>query len=208
MKDSDEKLKTNSKVRFTRGTGVLEGQLAWMRARQANRLIPERLRQGRILDVGCGSTPYFLAHTSFQEKFAIDQLAPSTTDSDILWHTLNLNEKPQLPFSDEFFSVVTMLAVVEHLNPQSLVSLFAEVHRILAPAGMLIITTPAAWSGGILNTMARLNLVSAEEIKEHVYLYSLPLLGWYFGKAGFALDRVHFGYFEFMLNLWATAERA
>jgi len=207
MKASDEKLKTNSKVRFTRGTGILEGQLAWMRARQANRLIPERLRQGRILDVGCGSTPYFLAHTSFQEKFAIDQLAPSTTDSDILWHTLNLNEKPQLPFSDEFFSVVTMLAVVEHLNPQSLVSLFAEVHRILAPTGMLIITTPAAWSGGILNTMARLNLVSAEEIKEHVYLYSLPLLGWYFGKAGFALDRVRFGYFEFMLNLWATAER-
>ena len=208
MKASDEKLKTNSKARFTRGTGVLEGQLARMRARQANHLIPERLRQGRILDVGCGSTPYFLAHTSFQEKFAIDQLAPSTAHSDILWHTLNLNEKPQLPFSDSFFSVVTMLAVVEHLNPQSLVSLFAEVHRILAPSGMLIITTPAAWSGGILNTMARLNLVSAEEIKEHVYLYSLPLLGWYFGKAGFALDRVRFGYFELMLNLWATAERA
>jgi len=207
MKASDEKLKTNSKVRFTRGTGILEGQLAWMRARQANRLIPERLRQGRILDVGCGSTPYFLAHTSFQEKFAIDQLEPSTASPDILWHTLNLNAAPQLPFSDAFFSVVTMLAVVEHLNPQSLVSLFAEVHRILAPAGVLIITTPAAWSGGILNTMARLNLVSAEEIKEHVYLYSLPLLGWYFGRAGFALDRVRFGYFELMLNLWATAER-
>ena len=195
------------KVRHTRGTGVLEGYLARLRARQANRLIPSTLRQGRILDVGCGSTPYFLAHTSFKEKFAIDQLTPSAANSDILWHTLNLNVKPYLPFENEFFSVVTMLAVVEHLNPSSLVTLFTEVHRILQPGGVLIITTPAAWSGGLLNTMARLNLVSAEEIKEHVYMYSLPLLGWYFGKAGFALDQLRFGYFEFMLNLWAMAER-
>jgi SAM-dependent methyltransferase len=207
MKSFDWKRKANSQVRHTRGTGVLEGYLARLRARQANRLIPSTLRQGRILDVGCGSTPYFLAHTSFKEKFAIDQLAPSGANSDILWHTLNLNVKPYLPFEDEFFSVVTMLAVVEHLNPTSLVTLFAEVHRILQPGGVLIITTPAAWSNGLLNTMARLNLVSAEEIKEHVYLYTLPLLGWYFGKAGFALDRVRFGYFEFMMNLWAMAER-
>ena len=207
MNTSDGKLKTNSKARLTRGTGVLESQLARMRARQANSLIPERLRQGRILDVGCGSTPYFLAHTSFQEKFAIDQLEPSTASPDILWHTLNLNVEPRLPFEDSFFAVVTMLAVAEHLNPMSLVTLFAEVHRILQPGGILIITTPAAWSGGLLNAMARLNLVSAEEIKEHVYLYTLPLLGWYFGKAGFALERLRFGYFELRLNLWAMAER-
>ena len=207
MKTFGAKSQTSSKVRHTRGTGLLEAHLARLRARQANRLIPNRLRQGRVLDVGCGSTPYFLAHTSFEEKFAIDQLAPSATSPDILWHTLNLNAKPELPFEDAFFSVVTMLAVVEHMNPQSLVTLFGEVHRILQPGGMLIITTPAVWSGGILNLMARWNLVSAEEIKEHVYLYTLPLLGWYFGKAGFAIDRVRFGYFEFMLNLWAIAER-
>jgi SAM-dependent methyltransferase len=207
MKSFGLKSKANSKVRQTRGTGVLEGQLARLRAQQANRLIPNNLRQGRILDVGCGSTPYFLAHTSFQEKFAIDQLSPSAANSDILWHTLNLNIEPYLPFEDQFFSVVTMLAVVEHLNPASLVTLFAEVCRILQPGGVLIITTPAAWSGGLLNTMARINLVSAEEIKEHVYLYTLPLLGWFFGKAGFALERVRFGYFELMLNLWAMAER-
>lgn len=201
------KSKTNTNTRFTRGTGILEGYLARLRARQANRLIPSELRQGRILDVGCGSTPYFLAHTSFKEKFAIDQLEPRTTNSDILWHTLNLNVEPYLPFEDAFLSVVTMLAVAEHLNPTSLVTLFAEVRRILQPGGVLIITTPAAWSGGVLNTMARLNLVSAEEIKEHVYLYTLPLLGWYFGKAGFALERLRFGYFELGLNLWAKAER-
>jgi hypothetical protein len=46
-----------------------------------------------------------------------------------------------------------------------------------------------------------------EEIDEHVYAYTLPLLGWYFGRAGFAMNKVRFGYFEFRLNMWAVAER-
>jgi hypothetical protein len=46
-----------------------------------------------------------------------------------------------------------------------------------------------------------------EEIREHVYAYTQPLLGWYFGKAGFEMAKVRFGYFECMLNMWATAER-
>ena len=56
----------------TRGKGLLEPSLARLRANRANQLIPKSLRDGRILDIGCGSYPYFLSHTSFQEKFAID----------------------------------------------------------------------------------------------------------------------------------------
>jgi hypothetical protein len=29
----------------------------------------------------------------------------------------------------------------------------------------------------------------------------------YFGKAGFEMDKVRFGYFELMLNMWATATK-
>lgn len=191
----------------TRGHGILEPFLAKKRARQANKMIPARLRKGRILDIGCGSYPYFLSHIYFQEKFAIDQLPPSTSPPDISMMTLNLNVEPKLPFPDEFFDVVTMLAVVEHLNPTSLVSLFTEAHRTLKPGGMIIITTPAAWSDGLLHLMARLRLVSLEEINEHCYAYTLPLLGWYFGRGGFNMDNTKFGYFEFMLNMWATAKK-
>jgi SAM-dependent methyltransferase len=198
---------SDSVGRVTRGKGALEPLLARLRARQANRLIPERLRAGRILDIGCGSFPYFLSHTYFKEKFAVDQLSPVTSLPEIFWRTLDLNAEPQLPFDDGFFSAITMLAVVEHLDPTSLVSLFQEAYRTLQPGGVLIVTTPAAWSDGILRSMARARLVSAEEINEHVYAYTLPLLGWYFGKAGFSMDKVRFGYFELMLNLWAVAER-
>ena len=197
--------KTNSHT--TRGYGLLEPILAQLRARIANNLIPDHLRNGRILDIGCGSYPYFLAHTYFTEKFAIDQLSKPEAISNINWYTLNVNANPHLSFEDNYFAAISMLAVVEHLNPSSLVLLLQEIRRTLRPGGMLIITTPAAWSDGLLRAMSRFHLVSPEEINEHVYVYTLPLLGWYFGKAGFEMGKIKFGYFEFSLNLWATAIR-
>ncbi len=192
---------------LTRGHGLLESYLARQRARKANHLIPSTLREGRILDIGCGSYPYFLSHTYFREKFAIDQLSPKSCPPDILFNTLDLNAEPTLPFEDGYLSAITLLAVVEHLNPTSLVQLFSEAYRVLHPGGVLVVTTPSAWSDGLLHWMARLNLVSAEEINEHVYAYTLPLLGWYFGRAGFDMHKTRFGYFEFMLNMWAVARR-
>lgn len=193
--------------KVTRGHGVLEPFLARMRARLANRIIPANLRAGRILDIGCGSLPYFLSHTSFKEKFAVDQLNPHPSVQNVTWHTLDLNHGAKLPFDDGFFDVVTMLAVVEHLNPSGLAALLREVNRVLRPGGQLVITTPAAWSDGLLRWMSRVNLVSPEEINEHKYAYTLPLLGWYFGAARFDMDKLQFGYFECGLNLWATAQK-
>jgi SAM-dependent methyltransferase len=194
----------------TRGKGLLEPVLADLRAQRANKLIPSRLRTGRILDIGCGSFPYFLAHTSFAEKFAIDQFPLSQqalSELQIESYTLDLETKTQLPFDANFFEAVTLLAVVEHLNPEHMAILFKEIYRVLKPGGMVILTTPAAWSDGLLKFMARAGLVSAVEIHEHTYAYNLPLLGWYFGQAGFEMKKVKFGYFEFMLNMWATAEK-
>jgi SAM-dependent methyltransferase len=193
--------------RVTRGNGLLEPFLARQRARVANRLIPPHLRAGRILDIGCGSYPYFLSHTSFKEKFAVDQLPVSQSTSDIVWYTLDLNLHPKLPFEVDFFSVVTLLAVVEHMDPDSLVELFRECRRVIEPGGVVILTTPAAWSDRLLHFMAKLRLVSKEEIDEHVFTYTLPLIGWYFGVSGFLMQNLRFGYFEFGFNLWATARR-
>jgi SAM-dependent methyltransferase len=195
---------------ITRGKGLLEPLLADLRAQAANKLIPSSLRSGRILDIGCGTYPYFLAHTSFAEKFAIDQLplSPHTaSELKIESFTLDLEVKPKLPFADHFFESVTLLAVVEHLDPSLMAILFKEVYRVLKPGGKVILTTPAAWSDGLLKFMARINLVSAEEIHEHAYAYTLPLIGWYFGQAGFEMTKIKFGYFEFMLNMWATAQK-
>jgi SAM-dependent methyltransferase len=195
---------------MTRGKGLLEPLLADLRAQRANKLIPSTLRAGRILDIGCGTYPYFLAHTSFSEKFAIDQLPlPSKTASELKIEsfTLDLEVEPRLPFQDDYFESITLLAVVEHLDPALMALLFKEVYRTLKPGGLVVLTTPAAWSDALLKFMANINLVSAEEIHEHAYAYTLPLLGWYFGQAGFEMTKTKFGYFEFMLNMWATAQK-
>ncbi len=195
---------------FTRGKGLLEPLLARLRAERANTLIPADLREGRILDIGCGSYPYFLAHTAFKEKFGIDQLTSAQTTAaplEIQVFHLDLNNEPKLPFEDNFFNVITLLAVVEHLNPASMQKLFVEIYRVLQPGGVVIMTTPAAWSDGLLRLMARIKLVSEEEINEHKFAYTLPLLGWYFGRGGFDMNNLKFGYFEMFLNLWAVAKK-
>lgn len=195
-------------ITYTRGRGLLEPLLARLRTQRANRLIPSQLRAGRILDIGCGSYPYFLAHTAFKEKFAVDQLpmpAELATRHEIEFFELNLNQAPKLPFEADYFDAVSLLAVVEHLNPDSMAILFQECRRVLRPGGLAVLTTPAAWSDGILHLMAHLNLVSSEEIHEHAFAYTMPLIGWHFGQAGFQMSKVKFGYFELMLNMWATA---
>ena len=192
---------------MTRGTGLLEPYLARRRAQLANQLIPPALRGERILDIGCGSYPYFLAHTRFKEKFAIDQLAPSSAAAGIAWHQLDLNADPRLPFPDCFFSVITLLAVIEHLDRASLNVLFGELYRAVAPGGLVILTTPSAWGHVLLKWLARVNVVSAAEIREHRFVYALPLINQHLGRAGFAEHQQRVGYFELGLNQWATARR-
>ncbi len=199
--------KSNNHNSFTRGHGLLEPLLSKLRARKANKLIPTSLRNGRILDIGCGSFPYFLSHTSFVEKFSIEQNNPTQEPKGINWIVLDLNKEPKLPFEDSYFEVITLLAVIEHLNPKMLVLLFREIYRSLKPGGILILTTPANWTKGLLSAMTFFKLVSKEEIQEHVFTYTLPLLGWYFGAAGFQMENIRFGHFEFFMNLWCTAKK-
>jgi SAM-dependent methyltransferase len=196
--------------RVTRGRGLLEGWLSRQRSRIANRLIPDPLRSGRILDIGCGSHPLFLASTRFEEKFALDQIAMPpqvAARHGIVHRTHDLGRDPRLPFEDGCFSAITLLAVVEHLPPDSAVRVLSEAHRTLRPGGAVVVTTPAAWADGLLHFMARVGLVSSDEIDEHAFAYSLPLLGACLGAAGFKMQKLRFGTFELRLNLWASAER-
>ena len=59
----------------TRGTGLIEPWLSDHRARKANELIPRHLRDGRILDIGCGSYPYF-SHTRISIKNLVSNNLP------------------------------------------------------------------------------------------------------------------------------------
>jgi SAM-dependent methyltransferase len=199
-----------AKVKATRGDGFLESWLAKQRARAANELLPSRLRDGRILDIGCGTHPTFLATTNFREKFSVDQLAmpaETATKLGIRHETRDLAADPRLPFPDATFSAVTLLAVIEHLELALACEVLREAHRVLVPGGRVVVTTPAAWADRLLLFMAKLHIVSPEEIHEHTFAYRPATLGCSLGQAGFHPEKLRCGSFELWMNLWATAEK-
>lgn len=192
----------------TRGYGVLEGYLSKKRAGKANSLIPRHLREGRILDLGCGTTPYFLLTTDFRTKFGLEKRpANLPPNSGIHVAVFDIEREWHLPFQENVFDAVTMLAVLEHLRPNALTKLLDEIHRILRPGGLLVITTPPSWTDPILALFAKLHLVSSEEIEEHQQTYTHTTIRSIFGGSRFGNNTLQLGYFEAFLNIWATATK-
>lgn len=195
----------------TRGHGSLEGYLAKRRASIANSLIQPDDRRGRILDVGCGSYPYFLAFTRFKERFGVDRVVDENKSKGnvpgVQLFQFDVDQQDTLPFPDQHFQVVTMLAVFEHIAKNRLTILLNDVRRTLKPGGMLIMTTPTGWTGPILSTLTRLGLVSEIEIGEHKDSYSKKMVMAVLAETKFKTDVIAHSYFELYMNQWVTIRK-
>ena len=116
----------------------------WWRARYAipEPLFPPYVKDGRVLDIGCG-----LGHVLLNLKklgFEVHGIEPSEKAAsfgrerlglDIITGTL-LDHK----FPDNYFYIITMNHVLEHLNNP--IETMKEARRILHPDGMILIRTP------------------------------------------------------------------
>jgi methionine biosynthesis protein MetW len=106
------------------------------------RMLP---RGGRLLDVGCWNGD-FMARVRdaglFLELYGVDLIAASVdraTARGFHAKVVDLNAEA-LPFEDGQFDAVTMLAVLEHVfDPYAMIG---EIHRVLAPGGVLAIAVP------------------------------------------------------------------
>ncbi len=191
-------------MQTTRGFGLLEGFLSRQRALIANKYIPKNSRSGRILDIGCGVYPLFLISSEFKEKYGIDKIDFTNISNDSGANLINMDiEKIDiLPFIDEFFDAVTMLAVFEHLSPDRIANVLNEVHRVLRKDGIFIITIPAGWTDRLLRILAKLKLVSSEEIDEHKDTYNFSKIDFLFKNSNFRNSSFQFGYFEMFMNMY------
>lgn len=188
----------------TRSFGVLEGTLAGRRAALAERLIPGPLRDGRLLDLGCGPGAWFLTNTRFSEKVGIDPaVRPGARDDGVELVRADVESTP-LPFPADHFSVITMLAVLEHLDPAHAQDVLSECHRLLVADGVVILTCPAAWTAPLLRAMARMGLLSRCEIDDHKATYQRADLTRLLTRAGFRESGIRCGWFELGANNWAT----
>lgn len=210
--DKPDKLDKPDKIGVTRGVGLLERFLSKKRSRKANSLIPQAARSGRILDIGCGIFPFFLSNTIFQEKHGIDQTEAVNRyhelpggDPAIQLKQWDFSKEQKLPHDSEFFDVITMLAVFEHIEVDHIRRLVAEIHRILKPGGRYILTTPAGWTDSLLRLLATLKLVSAVEIEDHKDAYTHKKIFPILQDGGFAANKITLGYFEFFMNIWGLS---
>jgi len=193
----------------TRGYGVLEEFLASLRAKKADSLIPEHLRSGKIVDIGCGTTPYFLANTTFSKKIGIDTVRTEDflTSDGITLKSQDFFNIPELELESASVSVVAMLAVFEHIEAKPLEILLRETHRILIPGGHMILTVPAGWTDPILKFLAQIRLLSATEVFDHKDTYSKNDVVKHLVQAGFPLQGIEAGYFELGMNIWCAARK-
>ena len=98
-----------------------------------------------------------------------------------------------------------MLAVLEHIEPKRLKKVIKDIHGILKPNGILIVTTPASWAENVMKLLAKLRLLSPVEIADHKDIYNHGKIGSILQQAGFERHKLRFGYFELFMNMWVTA---
>lgn len=194
---------------MTRGFGLFENFLSQKRMKIAKRLIKKYDKSGSILDIGCSLHPLLLIRSNFKEKYGIDRIIDNIRIKHLNLTLIKCDVcvDRKLPFQKGYFDVITMLAIIEHLEYNQAYKIIKECYKILKKNGILIITTPAKWSKYLLKIMAKLHLVSPEEIKEHKNAFTLPELNQFLLDANFRQDNIEKGYFEFFLNLWMSAKK-
>jgi 2-polyprenyl-3-methyl-5-hydroxy-6-metoxy-1,4-benzoquinol methylase len=197
--------------RVVEGCGPVDLFLAKQRYKIACRQIKSAGGNGRILDIGCGGEPLFLRSVDFTEKYGLDKNIVSDgserlTENGITLINYNI-DKEKLPFGENYFDVVSMLAVYEHIEPQNLVSVHRDIYRILKPNGMYIMTTPAFWTAGLLTFLANARIISDAPIREHKGSYKYSDVSPVLEQAGFRKHKFNHGYFEFFMNMWVTGRK-
>ena len=97
--------------------------------------------KGKTLDVGCGSKPYEQLYAS-TEYVGLEYDTPQNRNSKKADH---FYDGETFPFTDNEFDSVVANEVFEHVfNPDRFLD---EVHRVLRPGGMVLMTMPFVWDG-------------------------------------------------------------
>jgi hypothetical protein len=100
-----------------------------------------------------------------------------------------------------------MLAVLEHLPPDSVPRLLDDVYRVLKNNGVFVLTTPPPRTNHLLKLLAKVRIVSPEEIDEHQRAYTISEIDGLFARSRFQDGHAESGTFELGMNLWARVTK-
>lgn len=183
---------------------ILDDILRILRERVAIKFVP---KGSIICDIGCNNEALFLKRASpiIKYGFGFDKEVMPCRNSKVELRKADL-EGAELNIGDNSVDVVTMLAVVEHLDDKD--NVLREIFRILKKDGVLVLTTPSPRAKLILEFLAfKMGLINRKEIKDHKnYLSSAELLG-LLANAGFQPQNIKIKLFELGLNILAIATK-
>lgn len=132
------------------------------RMQVAARWIPEG---SRVLDIGCHQGEFLL--------WLGNKIAPSVGFDPLYKENTNLNGhqlfshnvQGDLPFENDSFDAVVLLATIEHIHEKSVIA--KEAARLLRTGGRVIITVPSLLVDKILEILLLLHIVDGMSLEEH-----------------------------------------
>jgi ubiquinone/menaquinone biosynthesis C-methylase UbiE len=152
---------------------------------------------GKVLDVGCGTGVLLdQLQTCSEEVFGVDISQEALRYCSLRGHKkLLLSDASTMPFSSEYFDVITGIGIIEHLDDDH--AFLVEMKRLLKPNGVMVLLTssfPYLWS-------------MHDTANEHKRRYYLRSLNRQINEIGFETIRFsHLNFFLFPLiapMLWS-----
>lgn len=155
----------------TKDFNILDKFIAWARLRKVAGYVE---KGDRLLDFGCGHQAYLLHQVQDKIKTGVGlDYDSSSYEISPKAKVMHFHFTESLPFQNNSFDKIIILAVLEHFTPETASKLFDEFHRVLSPGGMIVLTTPTPWGQKILEFLAfRLHIISEEEVADHKKYYS------------------------------------
>jgi len=163
-------------------------QRYWQR-RRCRHVVELMAGQGRVLDVGCGSSR--IIERLPAGSVALDILPRKLRHARRFGHALVCASAAVLPFADGEFPCVLCSQVIEHVPREAPV--LDELCRVLAPGGRLILGTPdyARWEWVALEALYA-RVAPGAYADEHVTHYTRELLVDEFERRGFRLEATRY----------------
>jgi 2-polyprenyl-3-methyl-5-hydroxy-6-metoxy-1,4-benzoquinol methylase len=118
-----------------------------------------------VLDIGTRDGALFQRLKQIRTGVGIDPIVPEVIQG--ANYILLPGRFPEALPPGETFDVVTMLAVIEHMEASQRSGIDELCARRLNPGGLLILTVPSRRVDSILTVLKKLRLIDGQNIEEH-----------------------------------------
>jgi 2-polyprenyl-3-methyl-5-hydroxy-6-metoxy-1,4-benzoquinol methylase len=178
----------------------VKGLLSPLLEKQRMKVAKTFIKQGSVLDIGCGEGKllgYMIEGVPYLgidiDANCIRKAGAMRKETNVEFRAMSLNEDPRL---NRKFDNIVLLAVIEHLvSPEKSLTI---LKNYLKEDGRMIVTTPGPLAEKIHHIGARLRVFDREAQKEHKKIFNKKEL--YELAENIALRVDYYSTFEFGLN--------